>query len=170
MLRFHGSHDKVTHELVGYNSRLDELQAAVLRVQLPHLDAWSEGRREAAAHYEAAGLGELVQLPTATAGTRPAWHLYVISSERVEQVASALGAELGLDLAAMANAVANSDAAVPAEERGTESEDVDAEPSATPAHISAVRLLAGVSLTSFWTTSGVPKMSFCQRDPSVFSA
>ena len=44
-LRFHGSHDKVTYEQVGYNSRLDELQAAILRVQLPHLDGWADGRR-----------------------------------------------------------------------------------------------------------------------------
>ena len=45
-LRFHGSHDKITYELLGYNSRLDELQAAILRVQLPHLDAWADGRRQ----------------------------------------------------------------------------------------------------------------------------
>ena len=45
-LRFHGSHDKVTYEQVGYNSRLDELQAAILRVQLPHLDGWADGRRD----------------------------------------------------------------------------------------------------------------------------
>ncbi len=45
VLRFHGSRDKVTYELLGYNSRLDELQAAILRVQLPHLDDWSDGRR-----------------------------------------------------------------------------------------------------------------------------
>jgi dTDP-3-amino-3,4,6-trideoxy-alpha-D-glucose transaminase len=77
-LRFHGSRDKVTYEQVGYNSRLDELQAALLRVQLPHLDAWADGRREAAAYYEQAGLGELVALPTPTPGTQPAWHLYVI--------------------------------------------------------------------------------------------
>ncbi|MFI5005210.1 MAG: DegT/DnrJ/EryC1/StrS family aminotransferase [Solirubrobacterales bacterium] len=78
ILRFHGSRDKVSYEQIGCNSRLDELQAAILRVQLPHLDAWSDGRREAGAHYEQAGLGELVALPKPTAGTEPAWHLYVI--------------------------------------------------------------------------------------------
>ena len=55
MLRFHGSRDKVTFELVGHNSRLDELQAALLRLELPHLDAWCDGRRAAAAHYAEAG-------------------------------------------------------------------------------------------------------------------
>src|SRR3984957_16383274 len=54
-LRFHGSHDKATYELLGYTSRLDELQAAILRVQLPHLDAWADGRRAAGRHYEHAG-------------------------------------------------------------------------------------------------------------------
>jgi dTDP-4-amino-4,6-dideoxygalactose transaminase len=94
MLRFHGSKDKVTYEHVGFNSRLDEIQAAVLRVQLPHLDGWSQGRRDAAAHYEQAGLGELVRLPTPVAGAEPAWHLYVIRSERIDAIASAL-AEAG---------------------------------------------------------------------------
>jgi dTDP-4-amino-4,6-dideoxygalactose transaminase len=91
MLRFHGSHDKQTHELVGYNSRLDELQAAVLRVQLPHVDRWADGRRAAGEHYAAAGLGELVDLPRATEGSRPAWHLYVIRSPRIEELAVRLG-------------------------------------------------------------------------------
>ncbi len=45
MLRFHGSRDKQTFELIGHNSRLDELQAAILRVQLPHLEGWADGRR-----------------------------------------------------------------------------------------------------------------------------
>lgn len=90
MLRFHGSHDKVTYEHVGYNSRLDELQAAILRVQLPHLDAWADGRRAAARHYEDAGLGELVALPRATAGSEPAWHLYVVRSERADALAAGL--------------------------------------------------------------------------------
>src|SRR5829696_915572 len=43
LLRFHGSKDKGTFELVGHNSRLDELQAAILRIELPHLDAWCDG-------------------------------------------------------------------------------------------------------------------------------
>jgi len=77
-LRFHGSHDKVTYEQIGCNSRLDELQAAILRVQLPHLDDWADGRRMAGDRYLEAGLGELVGLPQPTAGARPAWHLYVI--------------------------------------------------------------------------------------------
>ena len=91
-LRFHGSRDKVTYEQVGYNSRLDELQAAILRVQLPHLDRWSDGRRRAAGHYEQAGLGELATLPKPVAGCAPAWHLYVISHPAVERLEGALAA------------------------------------------------------------------------------
>ena len=90
MLRFHGSRDKQTFELVGHNSRLDELQAAILRVQLPHLDGWADGRRRAGAHYEAAGLGELVDLPRALG--EPAWHLYVVRHERADELAAALQA------------------------------------------------------------------------------
>jgi dTDP-3-amino-3,4,6-trideoxy-alpha-D-glucose transaminase len=89
MLRFHGSYDKQSFAHVGYNSRLDELQAAVLRVQLPHLDGWADGRRAAAAHYEAAGLGEVVALPRVAAGVRPAWHLYVVRHDRVDDLAAA---------------------------------------------------------------------------------
>jgi len=92
MLRFHGSHDKIVYEQVGYNSRLDELQAAILRVQLPHLDAWADGRRAAAAGYAAAGLGEFVTLPQPTAGSRPAWHLYVVSTPRPDELESSLSA------------------------------------------------------------------------------
>jgi dTDP-4-amino-4,6-dideoxygalactose transaminase len=82
-LRFHGSHDKVTYEQIGYNSRLDELQAAILRVQLPHLDHLAEGRRRAGYHYEGAGLGELVGLPQPVAECSPAWHLYVVSHPEI---------------------------------------------------------------------------------------
>jgi dTDP-3-amino-3,4,6-trideoxy-alpha-D-glucose transaminase len=91
-LRFHGSHDKVTYEQVGYNSRLDELQAAILRVQLPHLDGWAHGRRLAGRYYEESGLGELVTLPQPTAGASPAWHLYVVADPQVERLEAALAA------------------------------------------------------------------------------
>jgi dTDP-3-amino-3,4,6-trideoxy-alpha-D-glucose transaminase len=92
VLRFHGSHDKVTYEKVGYNSRLDELQAAVLRVQLPYLDGWADGRRAAGGYYERAGLGELIGLPKPADGAAPAWHLYVVSHPQVERVEDALAA------------------------------------------------------------------------------
>jgi dTDP-4-amino-4,6-dideoxygalactose transaminase len=89
-LRFHGSRDKQHFELVGYNSRLDELQAGILRVQLPHLDAWADGRRAAARAYEDGGLGELVSLPVPASGAKPAWHLYVARSERADALLAAL--------------------------------------------------------------------------------
>jgi dTDP-4-amino-4,6-dideoxygalactose transaminase len=96
MLRFHGSRDKVSYEYVGYNSRLDELQAAILRVALPYLDSWAAGRFEAGRHYEQAGLGELVALPRAVAGCTPAWHLFVIRHERADALAGELSErELG---------------------------------------------------------------------------
>jgi dTDP-4-amino-4,6-dideoxygalactose transaminase len=91
-LRFHGSRDKVAFDEIGYNSRLDAIQAAILRVQLPHLDRWSDGRRAAVAHYERAGLGELVLLPRATSGADPAWHLYVVRTQDPGSLAEALGA------------------------------------------------------------------------------
>jgi dTDP-3-amino-3,4,6-trideoxy-alpha-D-glucose transaminase len=90
MLRFHGSRDKTTFEEVGYNSRLDEVQAAVLRVQLPHLDGWAGGRRAAGRHYEAARLGDVVDLPVPTPGAQPAWHLYVIRHRDADAIAAAL--------------------------------------------------------------------------------
>jgi dTDP-4-amino-4,6-dideoxygalactose transaminase len=73
VLRFHGSHDKVSYEQVGYNSRLDELQAAVLRVQLLHLDQWADGRREAGVTTRTP-VWELAMLPAPSLAP-PAWHL-----------------------------------------------------------------------------------------------
>jgi dTDP-4-amino-4,6-dideoxygalactose transaminase len=89
-LRFHGSADKVDYVDVGYNSRLDELQAAVLRVQLPHLDRWAAARVAAGERY-AAALDGLVHVPRATDGASPAWHLYVVRHPQADALQRALG-------------------------------------------------------------------------------
>ncbi len=91
-LRFHGSRDKQRFEHVGYNSRLDELQAAILRVLLPALDGWCAGRRRAAGFYQQAGLGEHVSLPAVPAGAEPAWHLYAVAHERADALQGELRA------------------------------------------------------------------------------
>ena len=94
LLRFHGSHDKRDFQYVGTNSRLDELQAAALRLFLEHLDGWNAQRREAAARYAELGLGELVELP-ADDGAH-VYHLYVVRTPERERIAAALGeAEIG---------------------------------------------------------------------------
>ncbi|MFL5826848.1 MAG: DegT/DnrJ/EryC1/StrS family aminotransferase [Thermoleophilaceae bacterium] len=92
LLRFHGSKDKVTYEDVGYNSRLDSLQAGVLRLFLPELDGWTESRRAAARAYEEEGLGEHVELPRPAPGCEHAYHLYVVRSERADELLAALTA------------------------------------------------------------------------------
>jgi dTDP-4-amino-4,6-dideoxygalactose transaminase len=89
-LRFHGSRDKERFEAVGYNSRLDELQAAVLRVFLRHVERWNAARREAAARYAELGLGELCDLPADEAGH--VYHMYVVRSPERDRIASALRA------------------------------------------------------------------------------
>ena len=81
-LRVHGSPTKYYHELLGVNSRLDSLQAAVLRVKLPHLDNWSNARRANAVRYdrlfEDAGLAEEIGLPVVREGARHIFNQYVI--------------------------------------------------------------------------------------------
>lgn len=89
-LRFHGSRDKQTFEYVGYNSRLDEMQAAILRVLLPELDRWCDGRRAGAAAYAAAGIDRYVGVPVVPAGLEPAWHLYVVTHPRADELLAAL--------------------------------------------------------------------------------
>jgi dTDP-4-amino-4,6-dideoxygalactose transaminase len=95
-LRFHGSRDKRHFDYVGYNSRLDELQAAILRVLLPHLDGWSDGRRAAASAYIEAGLAEYVAVPVVPDAVEPAWHLFVVTHARADALAAALG-EQGIE-------------------------------------------------------------------------
>jgi dTDP-4-amino-4,6-dideoxygalactose transaminase len=90
LLRFHGSREKKEFELVGYNSRLDELQAALLRVFLPHLEEWNRSRREAAARYAALGLGEVCDLPEDEPGH--VYHVYVVRSPERDRIAEHLAA------------------------------------------------------------------------------
>jgi len=88
MLRFHGSRDKKTFELVGTNSRLDAMQAAFLRISLPHLAGWNASRREGAARYAELGLGDAVELPVDEAGH--VYHMYVVRSPERDRIAAAL--------------------------------------------------------------------------------
>lgn len=91
LLRNYGSRRKYHHEVAGQNSRLDEIQAAALRVKLAHLDAWNDRRRRIAGRY-AHGLGGItsVGLPSVMPGADPVWHLYVITSERRDELAEHL--------------------------------------------------------------------------------
>jgi dTDP-4-amino-4,6-dideoxygalactose transaminase len=88
LLSFHGSRDKSAFDLVGYNSRLDEMQAAFLRIFLPELAGWNEGRRAAAARYAELGLGELVELPQDDPGH--VYHLFVCRSRERDAIRTAL--------------------------------------------------------------------------------
>ena len=90
LLRFHGSKAKKSFEAVGYNSRLDELQAAVLRLFLGEISGWNEARREAAARYEELGLGELCELPADEPGH--VYHMYVVRSSERDRFREALTA------------------------------------------------------------------------------
>jgi dTDP-4-amino-4,6-dideoxygalactose transaminase len=96
LLRFHGSRDKVDFELVGYNSRLDEIQAAALRLFLPELAGWNQARREAAARYAELGLGQICELPADDG--RHVYHMYVVRSQERDRLAAAL-TEAGISCA-----------------------------------------------------------------------
>lgn len=82
ILRVHGERQRYHHQLVGFNSRLDSLQAAALNVKLPHLDRWTAQRAVNAARYTElfteAGLAQCVGLPTANPRCRHVWNQYVI--------------------------------------------------------------------------------------------
>ena len=90
MLRFHGSKEKKLFEHVGTNSRLDEIQAAFLRIFLRELDGWNAARREAAARYRELGLGELCDVPADEPGH--VYHLFVCRSPERDRIRDALGA------------------------------------------------------------------------------
>ncbi|MCC6209307.1 MAG: DegT/DnrJ/EryC1/StrS family aminotransferase [Gammaproteobacteria bacterium] len=78
LLRNYGSRIKYEHEVPGFNSRLDELQAAILRVKLKRLDEWNDRRREVAAEYLRAPGDARLGLPYSPDWASPAWHLFVV--------------------------------------------------------------------------------------------
>jgi dTDP-4-amino-4,6-dideoxygalactose transaminase len=100
LLRNHGSRSKYVHEIEGYCRRLDNIQAAVLDVKLPHLPAWNQKRREAAAKYDRrleAVSG--VVAPRVISGVTPVFHLYVVlvkDREAVKQAMADDGIETGV--------------------------------------------------------------------------
>jgi dTDP-4-amino-4,6-dideoxygalactose transaminase len=89
----HGSRVRYYHDRVGVNSRLDTLQAAILRVKLPHLDAWNERRRQAAARYAKLLAGTPVKLPAVAAQSGHIYHQYTLRVPRRDELAAFLKAE-----------------------------------------------------------------------------
>jgi len=81
-LRAHGAKIKYEHEIIGYNSRLDEMQSAILRTKLKHLDEWNNRRRKIAAFYDASLSSLPLVLPTQALDCKHVYHLYSIQTER----------------------------------------------------------------------------------------
>ena len=82
----HGSRERYRHDLIGLNARLDEIQAAVLRVKLPHLDGWNRRRRELARAYDEALEGTAVEIPTSVEATRHVYHHYAVLAPRRDEL------------------------------------------------------------------------------------
>jgi dTDP-4-amino-4,6-dideoxygalactose transaminase len=95
ILANYGSAKKHMHVLKGVNSRLDPIQAAILRVKLEHLDAWNARRSGIAAHYSARLAGSSLVLPSVPHWAVPAWHLYVVQSDDRDRLQGSL-AEAGI--------------------------------------------------------------------------
>jgi dTDP-4-amino-4,6-dideoxygalactose transaminase len=94
MLRNYGSRVKYHHEAKGQNSRLDELQAAVLRVKLRHLDGWNQRRCDLAAIYLEALRGHpAIGLPSVSPGMESVWHVFVVDVPERDRVQAALKEE-----------------------------------------------------------------------------
>ncbi len=90
MLRNHGSRVRYYHNLLGYNSRLDEIQAAIVRIKLRHIDALNENRRRAADLYRKALRRNDIVLPSEMEGCRHVYHQFTILSNRRDQIQEAL--------------------------------------------------------------------------------
>ncbi len=92
MLRVHGIERRYFHDIHGYNSRLDELQAAILRVKLPHLAGWNARRAALAARYDAGLAGLPLDLPTVGVGNSHIYHVYAVLSDRRDALQAHLAA------------------------------------------------------------------------------
>ncbi len=90
VLRNYGSRVKYVNEVQGYNSRLDPLQAAILRVKLAHLDDWNARRSAIAAHYQHGLAGCGLVLPHIPEWAEPSWHLYVVQHQQRDSLQKAL--------------------------------------------------------------------------------
>jgi dTDP-4-amino-4,6-dideoxygalactose transaminase len=90
MLANHGRLEKYIHQIEGVNSRLDGLQAAILRVKLRHLDAWNAARQRHAVHYLEALHDSGVVLPVVHPDAEPVWHLFVVRVRERERVQARL--------------------------------------------------------------------------------
>lgn len=96
MLRNYGSREKYVNEEAGMNSRLDPIQAAVLRAKLPYLDAWTARRQAIATAYLEGLKGTALTLPFVPEWAEPAWHLFVVRSKARAALQDALNAaEIG---------------------------------------------------------------------------
>jgi dTDP-4-amino-4,6-dideoxygalactose transaminase len=92
-LRNYGSEEKYRHDTVGFNSRLDTLQAVVLSAKLRHVDQWNAQRRAAASLYQSLLAGvDGVQVPAAAAGNVHVWHLFVVEVDERDRVLADLRA------------------------------------------------------------------------------
>jgi dTDP-4-amino-4,6-dideoxygalactose transaminase len=90
MLRNHGSSRYSHHEVLGWNSRLDEIQAAILRVKLERLQEWTERRRQYAALYNRLLAGSRVQTPAERPGDRHVYHQYTIRAAKRDALSDSL--------------------------------------------------------------------------------
>jgi dTDP-4-amino-4,6-dideoxygalactose transaminase len=85
-LRDYGQSEKYHHDELGYNRRLDSIQAAILRVKLRYLDSWNQARRDHANLYTKLLSGTRYVTPTVPAFAEPIWHLYVIQTEKRDEL------------------------------------------------------------------------------------
>jgi dTDP-4-amino-4,6-dideoxygalactose transaminase len=93
LFRSHGSRERYYHEIIGSNVRMDEIQAAILRVKLPHLDEWNARRQAHAEAYNARLRGIVASTPAVQAEATHVYYVYVVEVENRDEVQAALQRE-----------------------------------------------------------------------------